>query len=502
MPVAVDWTLNSQPPRPRWGVHAPTMKAMATRNPIVVAPPPAQVVIPLAHRTAIRFAALVSPGEGVVTGQPIARSAAGEQLHASITGIVRALDRRAVAAPALAEADCVVIDRRPGEELFAGYTPVNDPVELPPESLRAGIASAGIVGLGGALFPTAQKLSSAGPIRALIVNGAECEPWITCDEMLLRERASQVIAGARIMMRALGAPRCVVVVETDMPEARVAVHDAIAAAGDDRIEMAVVTAKYPAGGERQLVELLSGMEVPAGGWPRDVGFVCQNAGTAAAVADFYLRGRPLISRVVTVTGRGITKPGNYEVRIGTPIRELIAFAGGYRNSPERLIMGGPMMGLALPSDELPVTQATNCIVAATSGEFAAPRMEMPCIRCGECVNVCPANLLPQELLIAAKQGDADGLGELGVLDCIECGCCDYVCPSYLRLTARFAAGKQLVHDRRSAARQAAVARQRFDAHAGRLLDRKERESREHEAQADSQAIRDLVDKIRGGEAPR
>jgi electron transport complex protein RnfC len=249
------------------------------------------------------------------------------------------------------------------------------------------------------------------------------------------------------MMRALGTEHAIVAIETAMAETRVAVHDALKAAGDDRLGMAVVTAKYPAGGERQLIELVTGDEVPSGGLPRDIGYVCQNAGTAAAVADLFRKGRPLISRIVTVTGRGIAHPGNFETRIGTPVHELIALAGGYSGNPRRLLMGGPMMGFALPDDSLPVTKATNCIVAALAEEIAPQRAELPCIRCGECVQVCPARLMPQELFVAAQRRDFARLDEFGLPDCIECGCCDYVCPSQIALTRRFVAAKGAARER-------------------------------------------------------
>jgi electron transport complex protein RnfC len=213
----------------------------------------------------------------------------------------------------------------------------------------------------------------------------------------------------------------------------------------------VVTAKYPAGGERQLIELVLGREVPAGGHPANVGVVCQNVGTAAAVAEFFTRGQPLISRIVTVTGGGVARPRNIEARIGTPLSELVALAGGYRNDAIRLIMGGPMMGVALDSDDLPITAATNCLIVATESDLGRPDAagsapEMPCIRCGDCIEACPAGLLPQELLAAVRAGNVAGLTTLGVTECIECGACDYVCPSHIPLTGHFIAGKATIRN--------------------------------------------------------
>lgn len=430
------WTYNPRPPRPEWGLYAPTLKAASMSNPIRQAPLPATAVIALGHGRGIARP-LVSPGDQVLTGQPLASDAAAA-VHASITGTVVAVESRPV--PGQAAMPCVVV-RRSDPERFWPEPAAADPDRLLPEEIAARIAAGGIVGLGGALFPTAVKLQPGRAIRALVINGAECEPWISCDEMLLRERAASVIRGARIMMRALGTQRAVIAVEADMPEARVALADRLQAEAVDGIGIAVVTAKYPAGGERQLIELLTSEQVPSGGLPRDIGYVCQNAGTAAAVADLFDTGRPLISRIVTVTGGAIDTPGNFEVRIGTPLADLVAAAGGYRVPAQRLLMGGPMMGIALADATLPVTRATNCLVAAATGELAPPQPEMPCIRCGECVRVCPASLLPNELLGALARSDAVALAELGLADCIECGSCDYVCPSAIALTPRFAAAK-------------------------------------------------------------
>jgi Na+-translocating ferredoxin:NAD+ oxidoreductase subunit C len=329
------------------------------------------------------------------------------------------------------------------------------------------IAAAGILGLGGALFPTARKLAMPG-ITVLLINGAECEPYISCDDALLRARADAVVTGTRLLLRAAAADRAVIAVKTDMPEARVALYNALATAADPRLGLTVVTAKYPAGGERQLIELIFEREVPTGCLPPTLGVVVQNVATAAAVADFFQRGAPLTSRVVTVTGSGVAHPRNVEARLGTPVADLVAAVGGYQNQPTRLIMGGPMMGIALDDDALPITAATNCLIAATEAELGTAAPELPCIRCGACVEACPAALQPQDLVAAARRGDAPGLLRLGIADCIECGACDYVCPSHIPLTATFSAARGAAADHQQQRDAASDARQRHEARTARL----------------------------------
>jgi electron transport complex protein RnfC len=389
-------------------------------------------------------------------------------IHASITGRVAAIGPAPVAGRS-GDVPCVTIDGDGSDEPWPGYAPRPDALSLPPAELKALIGQSGILGLGGALFPTGEKLAAAGAVPVLLLNGAECEPYISCDDLLLRERAALVVEGGRLLLAALGAELCVIALKTDMPEARLALAEALEAAGDPRLALSVVTAKYPAGGERQLIELALEREVPAAGHPADAGVICQNVATAAAVADFFGTGRPLISRIVTVTGGGVAQPCNIEARLGTPVRQLITLAGGYQDEPRRLIMGGPMMGVALPDDGLPITAATNCLLVATAAELRlAQEAELPCIRCGECMEACPAGLQPQELLFAARQGKVAALVELGVTECIECCACDYICPSRIPLTRQFIAGKALVADAAHARQLAADARARFEARTGRL----------------------------------
>jgi len=455
-------------------------------------PLPPRLVLPLSQHVGQPAEPVVAVGERVLRGQPIARPHGyiGAKVHASSSGTVVEIADCPVPHPSGLSAPCVIIETDGLDEPWTGYEPCPAYTELHANDLRARVRAAGVVGLGGAAFPTAVKLGAGSGLKLLILNGAECEPYICCDERLLRERPGEVLAGAQVLLRALDIDRCCIAIEEDKPQARDALETAIAATGETRIEVVSVPAVYPEGGERQLIKVLTGEEVPARGVPPDIGYLCQNVGTAAAVARAVLQGEPLISRIVTVTGEGVARPRNLEVRLGTPIAELVLACGGYTDDAAHLLMGGAMMGFPLPGDSLPVVKATNCIVVATREEIRPRAPAMPCIRCGECAEVCPAQLLPQQLFWHARSGELDQLEDYNLFDCIECGCCDVVCPSQLPLTQYFRYAKTELWARERDRMRSDLARERFEA-------RRERIEAEQEARQ-----RKLEQKTRAAEQAR
>jgi electron transport complex protein RnfC len=293
--------------------------------------------------------------------------------------------------------------------------------------------------------------------------------------MLMRTRAAAVVSGAQILLQALQVETCLIAVESDKPVALERLGAALAAAGDERIVLRQVPTIYPSGGEDQLVQLVAMREVPANGLPIDVGCVVQNVGTAAAVHDWIAGGEPLLSRITTVTGDGVATPVNVHARLGTPLAEVVAAAGGYRGEPRHLLIGGPMTGKSVTTDAVPLVKATNCVLVTS----ATPSLggERPCIRCGDCAAVCPVRLQPQQLLWYANASDEARLRDFGLTDCIECGCCDLVCPSHIPLTAGFRRAKNRIRELADEKARAERARRRFEARNERLIrEQLERES--------------------------
>jgi Na+-translocating ferredoxin:NAD+ oxidoreductase subunit C len=456
----------------RGGLRLDTHKERSTAHPIRTASVPDRLFVPLDQHAGDAAIAVVAVGDQVQMGQPIAKPASNVSawIHSPVSGRIETIERRS-------DDDAhqyVVIANDRQDVRYGGHRSIEF-ATLSPGALCEHIAQGGIVGLGGAVFPTAPKLLQAD-ISAkphLILNGAECEPWISCDDLLMRERAADIVFGARALMHALNAGACTIAIEDDVPQAQAALESAIA--GTD-VRLSVVPSIYPAGGERQLIKALTGREVPAGGLPQDIGIVCHNVGTAAAIARWLRDGQPLISRVVTVTGSSVREPNNLEARIGTPVASLISDCGGYSYENTQLIMGGSMMGIALASDSDPVVKGTNCVIVAAQSDLHPRGAEMPCIRCGNCSIVCPAYLLPQQLHWHALAADVPALEHLGLMDCIECGCCDYVCPSQIPLAQRFREAKPSVAARISARQDATLWRGRFESRQQRLA-RLEQEQR-------------------------
>lgn len=453
------------------GLHPPQHKDLSNTTPIVQAPLPQRVVLPLHMHIGAPAVPSVKVGDRVLRGQMIAKPEGyvSAPVHASISGHVVAIGPRPIPHPSGLQGDCIVIESDGKDETVAPAEHTDDLEQLDPGHLRNLVRQAGIVGLGGAAFPAAVKLNP-GPakdsgltIDTLIINGAECEPYITCDDRLMRERAEEIVAGIRVILRATGTKRCLIGIEDNKPEAQAAVNAVLDEQRAGHIRVVSTPTIYPEGGEKQLVKVLTGKEVPAGGLPSQVGIICQNAGTAVAIYRAVCKGEALTSRVLTVTGRGVKTAQNVEVRIGTPIQELIAFCGGYTDNVERLIMGGPMMGFALPSDEIPVVKSTNCVLVATANEVnTAVGDAMPCIRCGECATVCPVKLLPQQLYWHSNAKEFDKAQEYNLFDCIECGCCAQVCPSHIPLVQYYRFAKSEIWEQEKDRRKSDSARERFE----------------------------------------
>jgi electron transport complex protein RnfC len=470
------------------GLHLQGNKELATKEAVATAPIPPQLIFPLQQHIGEPAEPVVQVGEQVGKGQVIARATGyvSAAVHASSSGTVTAIEERPVPHPSGLKAPCVVIETD-GQDTWADRPKPMNLEDLDPAELRARVRASGIVGLGGAAFPTSVKLNPGEhrPIETLVINGAECEPYISCDDMLMRERPGEIVSGIRILKHALQPRQTLIGIEDNKAEAIAALREALASAPAEDIELVEIPTIYPTGGEKQLVKVLTGKEIPSNGLSFDIGAVCQNVGTAAALHRALNLGEPLLSRFVTVTGRAVRSQRNVDVRLGTPVRQLIELCGGYLGDVDRLIQGGPMMGFALHTDEVPVVKATNCILVAAPGDVFEPDVPMPCIRCGACETVCPANLLPQQLYWYARSRDLDKAQEYHLFDCIECGCCAAVCPSHIPLVQYYRFAKTEVWDQERNTRAADIARRRHEFREARLerLKAEQEEARRKKRQA-------------------
>ena len=486
-------SLNTSKGRRLWpmpgGIHPPENKQQSSGTPIRQTALPEYLIVPLQQHIGAPATPLVQVGETVLKGQKIADASGviSTSVHAPSSGVVEAIGIYAVADPSQPEALCIRI-KTDGNERWIERKPVVDFRQLEKQDVLDRIRDAGITGLGGAGFPTAAKLnvSSDKRIEQLILNAAECEPYITADDRLLQERADQVIAGLLIMAWLVEPKEILIGIEDNKPRAIEALRLACADAKkqtNTNIELAVVPTQYPSGGEKQLIQILTGKEVPSGGLPADIGVLCQNVGTAYAVKRAIIDGEPLISRITTVTGAAIAQPGNYEVLVGTPIEDVLQQTGIQHDKLHRLVMGGPMMGFSIQNPAAPVVKVTNCLLAATVQEFPDPAPEQACIRCGACSNVCPASLLPQQLYWYTKAQDFDEVENYDLFDCIECGACAYVCPSAIPLVQYYRYAKNVIRAQRLDIQKADRARGRFEARTTRL----EREQRDKESKRQERA---------------
>ncbi len=460
------------------GLRLEGHKDLSMHTPVTTAPLPARIVLPLAQHIGAPAEPEVKVGEKVRTGQRIARATeyVSAPIHASTSGTVVAIEERAVPHPSGLPAPCIVIEAD-GQDEWIERQPVADYESLDPSALRNVIREAGIVGLGGAGFPSFIKLNP-GPdkvVDLLILNGAECEPYITCDAMLMQEHPRRIIDGLLIMRHALRAKRCIIAIEDNKKVAHTVLVNALQKHEAEFIEIVQVPSIYPTGGEKQLIKVLTGKEVPSNGLPIDIGMVCHNVATAAAVHAAIAEGTPLIERIVTVTGEALDRPRNLVARIGTPF-SLLLEAGQWREADTaEVLMGGPMMGFVVPDLGVPVVKTTNCLLARPrSRPHRQPAM--PCIRCGQCARVCPAQLLPQQLYWHAHARNFDRIQDYHLFDCIECGCCAYVCPSHIPLVQYYRFAKTEIWAQERQKQKADRARQRHEWH----LERLERRKREEE----------------------
>ena len=461
------------------GVHPEQKKYPSNQASIARCSLPEVLVLPIKQHIGIEGRLVVEVGQHVLKGQKLTYSTQpfAVPIHAPTSGDIIAIEERIVAHPS-GLSELTVVIAPDGKDEWCALVPLSNFENLSKESILSAICDAGISGMGGAGFPTHIKANAFKPVEFLVVNGIECEPYITADDRLMREHAWQIRQGIDVLDHVSSPKKVIIAVEDNKPEAIRAMQ--IACQGKDNYLVVSVPTKYPAGGEKQLIQVLTNREVPGDGLPSDVGVIMFNVGTCYAVADAIFNGKPLLERVVTVTGNAISAPQNYWALLGTPIGHVLSH-GGYSPAKQRVpqvIMGGPMMGFAVSSIEVPVVKTTNCLLAPGKNELTNGDDERACIRCSECADACPASLLPQQMYWYAKAQDLEKAEEYNLFDCIECGACAYVCPSEIPLVHYYRKAKSAIRTQRDEKSKAEKAKARFESRNERLeRDKKEREEK-------------------------
>ena len=450
------------------GIHPEEHKIDSNQQPIRILGLPPKLILPLKQHIGAASKLHVEIGQRVLKGQKLADADGpfSVALHAPTSGEIVAIDDQLIAHPSGQTDSCITLIPD-GDDKWCELHPCEDYFQLSASAIQHKVSEAGIAGMGGAGFPTAIKVAppNLSNIDTLILNAAECEPYITSDDRLLQERAYEVVAGLEILIKVLGVNQCLVGIEDNKPEAILSLQKALVG---KNIQLCIVPTKYPSGGEKQLIKILTNKEVPSGRIPADIGIVCQNVATVAAIYRAVRFGEPLISRITTLTGEQIPERGNVEVLLGTPIDWMLEQVNYQSAKVERLIMGGPMMGFTLRHSHVPVVKTTNCILAPNLKELPIAPPAQACIRCGLCADVCPAELLPQQLYWFSRAEEYEKAEHHNLFDCIECGACSYVCPSSIPLVQYYRHSKGEIKQQRENHRKSDQARIRFEARQQRL----------------------------------